>query len=152
MNEVILYIYILISVVIAGTDVVLAVKSMKRNKTTGRMLGIACIMAAIVDISYLISILSDSYMVMSTMSSIYFVSIDYMLVSLLIFTVYFTKERFSKPGRIAIIICYIYNAFELVVFAINPFIEIAISYVKRDTIIAKYSYDMKPLYYMHLMN
>ncbi len=150
MDEVILQVYIVISVLIAVMDIVLAVKSMKRNKTTGRFLGLACFGAAVVDISYLISILNDSYMSMSSMSSVYFVSIDFMLVCLLAFTVYFTKGSFSKPGRIAIGLCYLYSAYELIVFAINPFYEIAISYVKRDTMIARYSYQMKPLYYMHL--
>ena len=73
MNEtVMINAYIVISIIIAATDILLAVKSFKKNKTTGRFLGFACVGAAIVDISYLISIISDSYMCMATMSSIYF--------------------------------------------------------------------------------
>ena len=151
MNEVVLKTYVFLSIIIAATDIILAIKSIKKNKTTGRFLGLACIGAAIVDISYLISIISDSYMAMSVMSSIYFVSIDYMLVCLLIFTVYFTKGRFSKYGRAAIGVCFFYCLYELVIFAINPFKNIAIGYVRRDTVIAKYSYDMKLLYDMHLV-
>ena len=151
MNEVVLKTYVFLSIIIAATDIILAIKSIKKNKTTGRFLGLACIGAAIVDISYLISIISDSYMAMSVMSSIYFVSIDYMLVCLLIFTVYFTKGRFSKYGRAAIGVCFFYGLYELVIFAINPFKNIAIGYVRRDTVIAKYSYDMKLLYDMHLV-
>ena len=99
MNEtVVINAYIVISIIIAATDILLAVKSFKKNKTTGRFLGFACMGAAIVDISYLISIISDSYMCMAAMSSIYFISIDFMLVSLLIFTVYFTKGKFSGYG------------------------------------------------------
>lgn len=44
-----------------------------------------------------------------------------------------------------------YCLYELVIFAINPFKNIAIGYVRRDTVIAKYSYDMKPLYDVHLV-
>lgn len=151
MNEVVLKTYVFSSIIIAATDIILGMKSIKKNKTTGRFLGLACIGAAIVDISYLISIISDSYMAMSVMSSIYFVSIDYMLVCLLIFIVYFTEGRFSKWGRAAIGVCFFYCLYELVIFAINPFKNIAIGYVRRDTVIAKYSYDMKPLYDMHLV-
>lgn len=151
MNEVVLKIYVFLSIIIAATDIILAMKSIKKNKTTGRFLGLACIGAAIVDISYLISIISDSYMAMSVMSSIYFVSIDYMLVCLLVFIVYFTKGRFLKYGRAAIGVCFFYCLYELVIFAINPFKNIAIGYVRRDTVIAKYSYDMKPLYDVHLV-
>lgn len=151
MNEVVLKIYVFSSIIIAAMDIILAMKSIKKNKTTGRFLGLACIGAAIVDISYLISIISDSYMAMSVMSSIYFVSIDYMLVCLLVFIVYFTKGRFSKYGRAAIGVCFFFCLYELVIFAINPFKNIAIGYVRRDTVIAKYSYDMKTLYDVHLV-
>ncbi len=55
MNEtVVVNAYIVISIIIAATDILLAVKSFKKNKTTGRFLGFACMGAAIVDISYLI--------------------------------------------------------------------------------------------------
>lgn len=151
MNEVILDVYIAISILIAITDVYLGVQSLKKNRTTGRFLGIACIAAAIVDISYLVSILSETYILMSVMSSIYFISIDFMLISLLIFVVYFIKGKFSKTGKTAIRICWLYALYELVIFVINPFCEIAIGYTGRDTFIAKYNYDMKPLYCIHLV-
>ena len=151
MNRIVLEGYIVISVMIAITDILLAIQSVKKNKTTGRFLGLACAAAALVDISYLISIISKSYLNMSIMSSVYFVGIDFMLVCLLMFTVYFTKGRFSKYGRLAVGFCYLYSFYELVIFAINPFKEIAIGYVERDTFIAGYVYRMKPLYYMHLV-
>lgn len=53
---------------------------MQKNNTTGRYLGLTCIAAAVVDISYLLSILNDDYFRVSVTSSIYFVSIDVMLV------------------------------------------------------------------------
>lgn len=133
MNEtVVINAYIVISIIIAATDILLAVKSFKKNKTTGRFLGFACMGAAIVDISYLISIISDSYMCMAAMSSIYFISIDFMLVSLLIFTVYFTKGKFSGYGKWMVAFCFLYCIYELIVFAVNPFMEIAIEYKPRD--------------------
>lgn len=97
MNELLLKVYIIISILIALTDIVLFVKSIQKNNTTGRYLGFACAFAAVVDISYLISILNDSYLCMSIMSSIYFASIDIMLVCLLIFIIFFTNA--TLPGR-----------------------------------------------------
>ncbi len=47
--------------------------------------------------------------------------------------------------------CFLYCIYELIVFAVNPFMEIAIEYKPRDTLIAKYSYHMKPLYDLHLI-
>ena len=143
--------YIKISIVIALIDAFLAVKSFQKNRTTGRYLGYACAGAAVVDISYLISILFDQYLCMSIMSSIYFVTIDVMLLCLLVFTVYFTKGKFTGWGRRLMKLLSLYAAFEVVVFAINPFWEIAVRYVPRNTAIAKYSYEMRPLYILHLV-
>ena len=151
MNEILLKCYIAISILIAIADILLSVKSIQKNKTTGRYLGYACAVAAIVDISYLISILNDSYLCMSIMSSIYFASIDIMLVCLLIFIIHFTKRTFTKPVKKILKLIFWYTAFEIVVFAINPFTEIAIGYVRRETLISKYSYQMHPLYGMHLI-
>ena len=151
MNELLLKTYIIISVLIALADILLSIISIQKNKTTGRYLGFACAVAAVVDISYLISILNDSYLCMSIMSSIYFASIDIMLVCLLVFTVYFTKNDFTKHLKIITGVSFSYTVFEIIIFAINPVSEIAIRYIPRDTIIARYSYEMRPLYWMHLI-
>ena len=151
MNAMFLHIYIIISVLIALTDAVLAVKALRKNRDTGRYLGYACIGAAVVDLSYLVSILNDNYFCMSVMSSIYFVTIDVMLLCLLIFTVYFTKGRFAKGAKPFMMLAIAYALFEIAVFAVNPFQEIAVHYVRRDTFFAKYSYQMRLLYRLHLI-
>ena len=151
MDQALLDGYICVSIVIALTDLFLSVEALQKNKTTGRYLGLTCIAAAVVDISYLLSILNDSYFRVSVTSSIYFVSIDFMLVCLLIVTVYFTKNKFTAVSRGALRLAVLYACFETVVFAINPFYEVALGYVRRDTVIARYTYQMKPLYWMHLV-
>ena len=151
MSEILLDLYIKFSILIALIDIILAIKSTKKNRTTGRFLGYACAGAALVTVSYLISILIDDYLWMSVMSSIYFINIDLMLINLLIFTVYFTKRNFAIADKIFIGLTMAYTLFEIVVFAVNPFKEIAIHYIPRDTMIAKYRYEMMPLYWMHLI-
>ena len=151
MDELFLNCYIIFSILIALIDILLFKKSIQKNKTTGRYLGYACAGAAIVDISYLISILNSSYKCMSFMSSIYFVSIDIMLICLLVFAVFFTKHKFTKTARTAFGLIMLYTLFEIIIFAINPFYEIAIHYVPRSTLIAKYTYQMLPLFWMHLI-
>lgn len=44
-----------------------------------------------------------------------------------------------------------YAVFEVIVFSVNPFCEIVVHYVKRNTRIAQYAYQMLPLYWMHLI-
>ena len=51
MNELLLKTYIIISVLIALADILLSIISIQKNKTTGRYLGFACAVAAVVDIS-----------------------------------------------------------------------------------------------------
>lgn len=152
MNTMFLNVYAIFSIFIALIDIVLAVKSRQKSKTTGRYLSYACLGAAVVDISYLISILNDDYMCVSVMSSIYFVNIDLMLLALLMFTVYFTRGKFSKNGRIAFAAAMVYTLFEVIVFSINPFVEIAVHYVRRDTLLSKYSYQMMPLYWDNFLS
>ena len=151
MNRFFLDCYIGISVVIAAIDSILAIKSSQKQTATGKYLALACACAALVDISYLISILTDSHLCMSVMSSVYFVTIDFMLLGLLAFTLHFIKGRFSKTTRRLMILGNVYALFELVVFALNPFLGIAVDYIPRNTEIARYAYQMKPLYISHLV-
>ncbi len=144
-------IYGLVSVLIAIVDLYLAAKSFENESALGKYLGWSCIFAAVVDVSYLISIVSEHYLLMSIMSSIYFAAIDVMLLLLIRFSVYFINGSFSSLGRRLMLAACAYAAFEVIVFAVNPFYEIAIHYVPRATEIAKYAYEMKPLYIMHLV-
>lgn len=143
--------YILLSILIALMDLYLGVLSIRKNRTTGRYLGLACIGAAIVDLSYLISILSDSYLCMSVMSSIYFIDIDFMLLSFCGFYRVFHKRKLCELGKKAMRLAVFYAVFEVIVFSVNPFCEITVHYVKRNTQIAQYAYQMLPLYWMHLI-
>ena len=144
-------IYGLVSVLIAIVDLYLSAKSFENESALGKYLGWSCIFAAVVDVSYLISIVSEHYLLMSIMSSIYFAAIDVMLLLLIRFSVYFINGSFSSLGRRLMLAACAYAAFEVIVFAVNPFYEIAIHYVPRATEIAKYAYEMKPLYIMHLV-
>lgn len=150
MREYIINIYIIVMIMIAIMDVVLCIKSINKNNIIGRLLGLVCIWATVIDISYLFSILSDTYMYVSIASSIYFIGIDGVLICLLLFTIYFTKNGISTYEKIIVKVCGVYGLFEMVLFAINPFFHICIDYIKRDTEIAQYSYEMKFFYQIHL--
>lgn len=142
--------YIIVSVVVAAVDVLLALMSFKKEGVQGRALGATCVGCALVDLSYLVSCLSDSYFVFSCMSSIYFVCIDIMLISLVIFVCDFCKLKQSMVGAGHLKLAHAFIALDIIFFAINPFWEVAISYVPRATEFAKYSYDMHFWFYIHL--
>ena len=151
MSEAFITIYGLVSVFIAIVDLYLAAKSFENESALGKYLGWSCIFAAVVDVSYLVSIVAENYLLMSIMSSIYFAAIDVMLLLLIRFSVYFINGSFSSLGRRLMLAGCAYALFEVIVFAVNPFYEIAIHYVPRATELAKYAYEMKPLYVAHLV-
>ncbi len=143
--------YLLILIGIAVMDGVLGVKSIRKRTKTGQFLGCACIWATVIDLSYLCTILTTSYRFVSVMSSLYFMGIDGVLLSLLIFTIYFTKGDFSRLEHLLTRACLAYAVFDFAVLAVNPFCHIAIDYIPRETIISHYSYQMKFLYELHLI-
>ena len=63
----------------------------------------------------------------------------------------FHKRNFTRTLKTILRLISLYTVFEIIVFAINPFSEIAVHYIRRDTFIARYSYEMHPLYWMHLI-
>lgn len=48
-------------------------------------------------------------------------------------------------------LCLVYTLFDFGVFAANPFCHIAIDFIRRDTRISFYRYQMKLLYQLHLV-
>ena len=126
-------------------------KIFQKDDRTGKWLALSAAAAGIITLSYLYSILTYDYQQASIASSIYFLTIDWMLIFLVHFTYLFTElEGIRGAPLIRRIIC-AYAVFDTLVFLINIFQEIAVRYVRRDTVIAHFAYQMKPLYVMHLI-
>lgn len=143
--------YTIFTIILVVVDLYFAFRSFHKGDLEGEYLGKCSLLAALVAFSYLISIIVPNYTVMSITSSIYFVAIDWLLIMMIRFvTIYITKAK-EVITRPIMRIIQAYAVFETIVFAINPFKEIAMSYVPRNTPIASYIYVMKPLYYMHLI-
>ncbi len=143
--------YIIASLVFAALDVLLAVMSFRKRGVLGKALGATCVGCALVDLSYLVSVCVENAFLYSCMSSLYFVSVDLMLMSLVIFVLNFCKFKITKMGNIHFAVASIYVGIEIVLFAVNPFKDFVISYIPRATEFAKYSYDMHIPYYAHLV-
>jgi len=143
--------YTIASMVFAVADLFVAYLAYRRKGVLGLSLAATCVGGALVDISYLVTCWIDGYFVYSCMSSLYFVCVDFMLVGLVLFLVYFTKCRVGSLEKVMIKACFFYACLETVLFAINPFKEFVISYVPRATEFAKFSYDMHALYIAHLV-
>lgn len=149
-NTIIIY-YCVIAVLLAVVDFYFGYLSFKQPEKSGRFFGFTCISAGIVTLAYLFSIRAHDYFINSVASSIYFIMIDWMLVSLVHFVYLFTSPHKFRGHALIRKLTQIYAAFDTVVLIVNIFYEIAVHYDLRKTLIAFYTYDMKPLYYLHLL-
>ena len=143
--------YAVFTFVLIIVDCRFAFKSYRKKTLEGLYLARCSSLAALIALSYLISVLTEDYLIVSIMSSVYFVCIDWLLIMMIRFvTVYTTRAKtvVTIPAMKAI---QTYAWFETLVFAINPFKEIAIGYIHRNTPLAFYDYAIKPLYVMHLI-
>jgi len=131
-------------------DFYVAYRSFQNRNEMGRWLGISALLAGVVTISYLCSVWNRSYLNTSIASSCYFASIDWMLVSLLHFVYVFTGGHTSRRSQVLRRCVVAYALFDTAVMVVNVFVEIAVSYPHRDTVVAPFTYEMKPLYFMHL--
>ncbi len=139
-----------LSLLLIAVDLFFAARAYRKHTVPGRYLGRLGSLAALIAFSYLISILATDYVGASVMASIYFASIDWMLITMIRFaTVVSTGEPMSED-RFLMKALKGYAAFDSLVFAVNPIAEIAIHYVPRNTRIAYFAYEMMPLYYAHL--
>ncbi|MCQ2105018.1 MAG: diguanylate cyclase [Fibrobacter sp.] len=124
---------------------------LKKKNALGKALSGTCFCCAVVDLAYLVSASCDSYFLFSCMSSIYFVSVDIMLLCLVMFVTRFCKLKNTKAARFHAKLAHFYVLVEIILFAINPFFEFVIGYVPRDTEFAKFGYDMHFFFYVHLV-
>ena len=143
--------YAVFTFILVFVDCWFAYKSYQKKTLEGLYLAKCSALAAFIALSYLISIVMTDHMIVSIMSSIYFVCIDWLLIMMIRFVTVYTTRAKEVITITAMRVVQAYAWFETLVFAINPFKEIAISYVPRDTPIAFYEYDIKFLYVMHLV-
>ena len=132
-------------------DLVIAFKSYRKGGQEGLSLALCSALSAIIAFTYLGSVVEEEYRAVSVMSSVYFIGIDWMLVTLLWFVTVYTNGGYPPERSVPGMVVKAYAIFDTIIFAINPFKEIAISYVRRDAPIAFYAYAMKPLYQAHLV-
>ena len=143
--------YIVVAIMLAGIDFHYCYRAFQKQESFAKYLGFSALAAGVVTLSYMWSIQADNYLYVSISSSIYFSGIDWMLVSLVHFVYSFTESHSIRKSLLFRKIAVIYALFDTAVMLVNIFSEIAVHYVHEDRILAFYSYEMKPLYVMHLI-
>lgn len=143
--------YSVLSVLMMLTTLSVAYRAYMHKNQMGKFLSLTALFGALVNITYLLSICLSDYFQASVMSSLYFIFIDWLLVYMVAFTTVFSHRKMTKKDKIVYKLLRLYAMFEVAVFAINPFFEIAIHYALRMTAFARYTYEMMPLYWGHLI-
>lgn len=151
MEIIIVQIYTVVSLLLAAFDLAIAWKCFSRKSETARWLGRTVLWAVSVDLTYFASIFSRNYLTASIMTSAYFVSIDWMLVSLASFIVAFTGQGKGRLGILFGKFIRIFAGVETLIFAVNPWKEIAATYVVTGRSFAGFRFQMLPLYQVHLI-
>lgn len=144
-------IYTAISLLMALIDLWYAWKSFRHPGPLGRTLGVCALTAASINMTYLVTVHSTSYQMVSVFSSIYFALIDVLLLYVLHFTALFTEMRYKKICKKILTGLRLYAAADCVILFWNIFQEIAIHYVDSGYSFARYTYEMFFLYEAHLV-
>ena len=143
--------FILVSVLLALFDFYYARKSFRQKEKFSKYLGYCGLCSGVVCLAYLASILTTNYLLASIMASIYFACIDWLLICLLHFVYQYTGMHENKVTKVLCKLAMFTALIDTILFIINIFKEISVSYVPRDLIIAHYGYVMKPPYIIHLI-
>ena len=146
--------YTLIATFLTALDGFVAVlefrEKRERKEKIGRLLGLSAVFAGLVTLSYVVSIRTRHYTVMSLASSVYFAGIDWMLICLIKFVYAFTERASRRRTEVIQKAFFAYAWFDSAVMAVNIFREIAVGYAPSAGG-GPYVYQMKPLYVLHLL-
>ena len=143
--------YIIVSLLLACADIIICFRAFSHKDKLGKYIGLVSIFAAIVDISYMFSIYVTDYFTASYCASVYFAGIDWTFFFLIEGMIVFAGAEKNNLIRKVKKGCLLYAVFDTLAFLINPFKEIAISYVPTGFDFVYYTYEMHALYIMHLV-
>ena len=144
-------IYSVVTILIMLADLAIALTVRRRTRRRGRYLSQCAVLSALVACSYLASILTYNKTVTAISCSVYFAAIDWTLLCLLRFTGDFVGRE-NRPGdKIVLGLLIAYAAIETVLFALNPVFGFSVEYIPRDTVLAHFDWQLRPLYYLHLV-
>lgn len=131
-------------------NIIIIVCSFKQKDKKGKYLAITCIFEILTGVFYTFSAVANNHTIVSVFSSLYFICIDFLLLSFLAFIVYWRINHRMKKYKVISFIIKGYLLFEIIIFIINIFNPIAIEYIPRNTSFMHYEYKMNVLYYLHL--
>ena len=122
----------------------------KHRKTGYEWLSAAISAAAMVTLSYLVSITVKDYQLMSVFTSLYFCANTVTCYFTLRYMMAFTGTEMRKPFTPVLAVTGVLCVADIIIELLNPFFEYAVTYTYEEREIACYSFESFPLYAFHL--
>ena len=145
-------IYIAISALMACIVTLSGLKALRRGGLLGRGLGGSSLAAGAATLFYTCSVLFTEYRLSSAFSSLYFVSMDLVVLYLLAYTRELVHAPKTPAATAVLTGVQCYGVFDVLVMLVNPFYEIALTYkIRPGFSFAIYEYNMLLLYDFHLI-
>ena len=141
--------YTIIAVILATIDFFFAYRAFGKAEKIGKALGWSAFFAGVVTLSYLLSVNTGDARLISVSSSLTFIGIDCMLVSLLYFVFLATGYYRGTDARFAMNAIRLMALLDSVVLFLNIFTGFAVAYAPQEPV--GIVYVMKPLYVIHLI-
>ncbi|MBQ0059753.1 MAG: diguanylate cyclase, partial [Lachnospiraceae bacterium] len=142
--------YTFISLILAFIDLWLGHLCQKQGTAAGNHMRNTAVCAAFVALTYLASILTYDKATALLMSGLYFSLVDWTLVCLILTVIEVTRAKPDKISRFFMRFMIGFSIFESVEFLINTCYPFSLDLIPIDALINHFSYDMKPLYTVHL--
>lgn len=152
-------IYIVMFTAFAAANLFVSTRCLVYKNREGRMLGYALWWAALVSLSYMISILTTDESTMSVSNSVYFASIDGMLYFLMCFCFALsgvdenTDFKIARIGRLVRRFFVLWIVVDAAILLTNPLTGIAITYepVVPEPAVARWFFIPGGVYNLHLL-
>lgn len=143
-------VFVSLNIIFLLFDLLLSAFCFKDRTNNRRIFAVALYFAASAIVSYIITIYVRDYFWFSLCSSLYFLSIDWCLAFFFYFSCLLIRKQNDKYLNMMIKVYFAYAIIDTIICLINPFYEISISYIPRDTIVSVFAYNKMLLFSVHL--
>lgn len=143
--------YYSVSIFTIIVDFICAHWCFAERKKSANFFAMTSVGAALVQIFYVISCVSENYYLTSISASMYFLSVSFTVFALFSFVLLYSKPEDYNIKRTTFRLVHLWFLADTVIMLINPFTEIAVGFDKSNLSVAHFAFTIKPLFWVHLL-
>ena len=146
-----IWFYLIIAGLVTFTDLTVAYLLFKRKKPVTRNMLIAVLLAAVMEVTYTISAVTDSYMIMKVALAAFFSTVPVMLFFLERFFVDYLQLKNDDDRRHRQMVLLAAICIDVVFQFLNPYNEMVMQFKYEANSIVKWAFMPQDLYKLHLI-